>query len=226
MIDSDDDDIVKSTPDRRVKTTKKTVLTKRKVKLISSDSEDEKITGKSIKKSETKEHKMVPTTVDDYFRDEPVIVKWQCEPSVADSNKEIKTNFTKASDHNEFGTHADNDFGKTLQNLDKEPKLKKIKHKSKKSELDVHGDKYFEQTLEELDDNDLINNLDILDKTIEEATQELNAKEKNEEKLSNKISKEGSEKSQYECISVDLAIMKKRQRNDSQSEGTYLLKLF
>lgn len=211
IIESDDEDVVEQTPERPIAKQ----LGKRKIKVISSDSEDEKpkIKKSPAKKSKENEEKLIPISIDDYFGDKPIKmsnIPVQPEKKSDEIEMKVKSRKKKKSKNPELGVHGDSDFDKTLEILDKD-ESKKSKHKSKHSELGVHGDKDFEKTLEELDDDDLINNMDILDKTIEEATK----KEIPKENLSNQSKKATIDSNSTPTINKN---GKKRQRKDSEGK--------
>lgn len=174
---------------------------------------------------------MVPINVDEYFGDKSVKMTWAKTPpkeeQISKVTKEI-SNKSKNIKNPELGIHGDKDFEKTLKELDTPSKSKKRKKKAKNPELKVHGDENFEKTLEELDDDYLINNLDILDKTIEEATHNVEVKGKADKNRGNKDGlKENSptKKGVNENQSIiknapDVPkTEKKRQRNTSEDGG-------
>lgn len=136
-----------------------------------------------------------------------------------------QTNSKKKSRNPELGIHADPNFDKTLENLDKKTSKRK-KKKLKSPELGIHGDADFEKTLEELDDDDFVNNLDILDKTIEEARNtcenknaEKNVKEGSSKENSPNKEKKYPEKSKLTVKDSTPEVSKtnrKRQRSDTE----------
>lgn len=66
-------------------------LSKHKRQLISSDSEDEKVTKTSFKEIELKEEKkVIPICVDEYFGDEHIKMKWQDKLTKSESNEEFR----------------------------------------------------------------------------------------------------------------------------------------
>ncbi|XP_018567232.1 replication factor C subunit 1 [Anoplophora glabripennis] len=168
IIDSDDDDIIESTPEQ---SHSKVSVTKRKVIAINSDSdEDSKHKVKTPKKSKTKNTgKLKPVNIDDVFGNTPI------KQSKVEAVPVIKESVEK----------------------------KQKKNRKPKTEIGVHNDEDFEKTLLELDDEVLIQNADILDKTIERALH------KDVPNVKNTPTKE---KSKHEGE-------KKRQRRSS-SEGT------
>ncbi|CAH1183179.1 unnamed protein product [Phaedon cochleariae] len=164
LIDSDDEDIIISTPEKTPKSSK------RKVHRISSDSEDEKKKKNTPKKSKIKEEKLKPVNIDEIFGNKP-IKQSKVEPLPIVEHKE-ETNKTR----------------------------KGKKKKKGNPEIGIHGDNEFEQTLLELDDDFLEGNVDILDKTIEEALSKV--EKEDPENLSKPVEEEKK--------------LKKRQRDNSQ----------
>ncbi|KAH1024059.1 replication factor C subunit 1 [Dendroctonus ponderosae] len=153
LLDSDDDDVIKGTPEKAAKVRK----AKRKVKVLSSDSEDD---GRSKKNASLKKQKVTDTKQEN-------TTKPQLKPISIDSlNQPIKQTEVKCN------LTEDIEIGKKPQHAS-QPKKEKRK-KPKHVELGIHEDKDFEKTLEMLDedadDTILLDNLDLLDKTIEEAT--------------------------------------------------------
>ncbi|KAK9869471.1 hypothetical protein WA026_003226 [Henosepilachna vigintioctopunctata] len=144
--DSDDSNVVCATPDTHVK------AKKRKLQILSSDSEDDvssakcKIVQKDLKKKDVAHEKLKPVSIADIF------------------GKEVKQ--SKISTKN---------ISQNLKVSEKVISTKKNRGiKKKTTELNVHEDKDFEQTLIDLDDDDdeiFLQNEEILDKTIENATQ-------------------------------------------------------
>lgn len=176
IIDSDDDDVIESTPE---KSQQKVHVSKRKGIVISSDSEeDSKQKAKPLKKSKNKDtEKLKPINIDDVFGNTPIKQK----QSKVESNFVIEDDKSKSSEK------------------------RKKKNRKLKTEIGVHNDEDFEKTLLELDDDVLLQNAELLDKTIEEALQ------KDDANIKNKPTKE---KSKHEGE-------KKRQRKSS-SESKYI----
>lgn len=219
LNDSDDDDVIKTTPERfkkKIKTAKQIIL--------SSDSEDDRAArhlGKRPKKlSPTKapKEKLNLTSVDAYFGNKPVqMSKVVTAPQKDDVPRDTKLK-KKRTRNQESAIHGDKNFDKTLKNLDNS-KSKKIKN----PEIGVHNDVDFDKTLQELDDDDLINNMDILDKTIDEASHQ-NVKDVQEFQQGSKedslnqweIPDEG--RIQYHDKANMSKSSKKRQRNDSDGK--------
>lgn len=97
---------------------------------------------------------------------------------------------------------------KVVVDKPKSVEKKRKKNQKPKTEIGVHDDEDFEKTLLELDDDILLQNADILDKTIEEALQKNGTDDKNKSKATPKPEKE-----------------KKRQRRSS-SEGKFVGEYF
>ncbi|XP_060516743.1 replication factor C subunit 1 [Cylas formicarius] len=145
IIDSDED-VVKTTPERHAS---KKRPTKRRPQVLSSDSDDEQVSKQKQTKSPSKKIKeaknkdlLKPVNIEDVFKNTPVK-----QAKVEHGSETPKSESTK-----------------------KQKKLSAKKFK-KDTELGIHNDKDFEQTLIELDGDDdvLLSNLDVLNKTIEEA---------------------------------------------------------
>nr|CAH7722829.1 unnamed protein product [Callosobruchus chinensis] len=145
VIDSDDDDVIISTPDTKVPKSKTGVL-KRKLLVISSDSEEEVDKKRTEEKGNKKiKEQLKPVNIDDVFNDSPI------KQSKIEHIPKTKIEETPKKD---------------VQ------KQKKRSKKTQKTELGIHDDTDFEKTLLDLDDDVLIENVDVLDKTIEEAMNE------------------------------------------------------
>ncbi|KAG5878665.1 hypothetical protein JTB14_015598 [Gonioctena quinquepunctata] len=142
LIDSDDEDIIESTPNKSKP--KKKEPSKRKVLVLSSDSEDE--AKKELqKKAKVKEDKLRPVNIDEVFSNKPI------------KQSKVEPVPKKGEQHSE-----------------KKSRDKK-KKKKENPEIGVHDDDDFEKTLLELDDDLLLENVDFLDRTIDDA---LNKEEK------------------------------------------------
>lgn len=160
LIDSDDDDVVEVTPEKN--SSKTLHQTKRKVQVLSSDSEDEK-----SKKKKTPEKKKTPIKKQKQIEEKPKL-----RPVNLDVlNKPVKQSKVEYVPKPETS--------KQDKDIDKKAKKKdgnKSKNK-KNTEVGIHDDANFEKTLEELDEDSddtiLLDNLDILDKTIEFASKSI-----------------------------------------------------
>ncbi|XP_030754846.1 replication factor C subunit 1 [Sitophilus oryzae] len=168
---------------------KKTSRIKHKAYVISSDSEDD-IKSKSPEKKKAKSShspKLTPVNIEDVFN-KPIK---QTQPEVIATEK--KENVVKVTP--------------------KKP-TKTNKNTKKNTELGIHANKDFEKTLMELDEDSddtiLLDNMEMLDKTIEEALLEGN--------------KEGSTsviKDQTHEDKLKEKFSKKQQRNGSENESTF-----
>lgn len=87
---------------------------------------------------------------------------------------------------------------------------KEKKNKSGNTEFNVHDDEKFEKTLGDLDDNDIIDNLGILDRTIEDATKQTAGIRGNKQKSSSHKKNNPDELAQ------------KKRKKDNFKEGKYL----
>ncbi|KAJ8961288.1 hypothetical protein NQ318_008973 [Aromia moschata] len=181
IVDSDEE--ITETPD---KTKLISSTNKRKKQVISSDSEDES-KGKTKSPPKMQKNKntestsnLKPVNIDDVFGN--TVIKQSKVELPPETTKIEKTT-------NENGTKK----GKKRQKI--------------KTEIGVHGNEDFEKTLLELDDDVLLENVDILDKTIEEAMQNKEKKESHVKKGVRDSKENSSNKSN-----------KKRQRKDS-TEG-------
>ncbi|KAJ8915620.1 hypothetical protein NQ315_003404 [Exocentrus adspersus] len=180
IVDSDDEDVIQSTPEQNL--AKKSV-NKRKRIVVSSDSEDEskqktKTTPPNkLKNNDTSQLK--PVNIDDVFGNKPI--KQSKVESVATPSTETST----------------------LKPTEKKRKGRDGKKTRKpNTELGIHNDENFEKTLLDLDDDVLLENVDVLDKTIEEACKQQDTD------IHTKTLKEKTEH-----------VEKKRQRKNS-SDGT------
>lgn len=146
MIDSDED-VVEPTPEKN----RKIISKKRKIiQILSSDSEEE-FTNKPKQPKEKERNgfsNLKPIdSLKNVFGDAPV--KQAKVVPIAKPDK-IETPTTTAK------------------------KAKNKKQKKVETEIGVHNDKAFEKTLLELDEDILIDNLDLLDQTVEEALAKAN----------------------------------------------------
>lgn len=178
VIDSDDNDVVESTPE---KNRSKAVVNKCKNAVIISDSEEDSKQKKTSPNKTTDKHTshLKPVNINDVFGKTPI--------------KQSKVEIVPKI------------------NVDKSKLVEKKQKKNRKlkTEIGVHDDEDFEKTLLDLDDDVLLQNADILDKTIEEALQKNNVddnnksskktpKLENEKKRQRRSSAEG--KSKRECL--------------------------
>lgn len=161
ILDSDED-VIDPTPEKN----KKQMAKKRKIHVLSSDSEDESNKPKLLEgkgKNGTSNLKPVDS-LKNVFGDAPV--------------KQAKVVPMTKSQKNDTATSA----GK--------PKNKK--QKKVITELGVHDDEAFEKTLLDLDEDIFIENLDVLDKTIDEALAKDNSPAKDSQKHSSVVSPTGN----------------------------------
>ncbi|XP_050306899.1 replication factor C subunit 1 [Anthonomus grandis grandis] len=202
ILDSDDEDIVENTPE---KTAVKQPV-KRRAHVLSSDSEED---GKAKKKSSKSPSQKAKGS--------------SSEKKKAQSKKDEKPNLKKLKpvDIDFFNKPIKQTQVKQMQKEDKSSS-KDEKTKIAINEGRIHNDKAFEETLKHLDEDDgddtddtiLLDNLDLLDKTIEEA---MKADEENTAKKSNKKSKtEVLEKK----VKEEKITPKKRPRKTSESTPT------
>lgn len=147
-IDSSDDEVIAASPAE----VKKKVITKtKKRKIIDSDSDDENKTVKANKASiRDEKHSLKKVNAADVFGSTPV-KQAKLEKKDRGAEKDVKT-------------YSDNK--KNKHNAKTHPKLE--------TELGIHDDPEFEQSLLELDNDLLLDNVSVLDKTIEEALSNAN----------------------------------------------------
>ncbi|XP_066154359.1 replication factor C subunit 1 [Euwallacea fornicatus] len=146
LIDSDDEDIIESTPE---KPQKKTSL-KRRVQVLNSDSEEERAPSTSSTK---KPKKTLKLQKDSKTKLKLINLESLQKPIEQSEVKYVAKTVEESKDN-------------------KAVKAKKKSKKGKQPEISVHDDKNFGKTLEDLDDSNdtiLLDNLDFLDKTIDEA---------------------------------------------------------
>lgn len=194
------------------------IITKHKSKIvISSDSEDEKVVGtfqsysKSFEKNKLQvEKNKLPISVDEYFGDELVKMKWTESNADLKSNQSVNAAFISS----EFGKcSCKKGFLDNLNVVDKGHSFKKEKiTKPGITEFNIHSDENFDKTLEDLDDNDIIHNLDILDETIEEAT-----------KKTSKTKKSGQKASSHKKSNLVKHTSQNKRQGNNLKEGEYLL---
>lgn len=156
---SSDEDVIECTPEKPKPTKSKSK--KRKVQVISSDSEEEKYTKPckdnitNTNKNHTIGKKLKPlTTLEDIFGKAPVKQTKidNAVPKGSNDKQEVKT---------------------TKQKKDKSP----ISQSVPNTELGISGDPLFDKTLLDLDEDLFVKNLDVLDKTIDEALSNKNSEE-------------------------------------------------
>lgn len=161
---------------------------KRKLQVLSSDSEDEGSSKKQEKKKQQNDSKEVQknlkpvSSLENAFGCGPV--KQSKVEKVAPSEK------------------------KTEETQKPEKRSKSKKQKTKNTELGIHKDEAFEKTLLDLDDDLILENLDALDRTIEEATKhdEEKKNKKQEEKMDMKHEEESKGANGQENNDLDKTI--------------------
>ncbi|KAL1493979.1 hypothetical protein ABEB36_009657 [Hypothenemus hampei] len=164
LIDSDDDDVVKNTPD---KPKKAPTQSKRRLHVLSSDSEDD---SKKKPKSPAKKPKLSLKKLgeDKKHNLKPVDLNSLSIPIKQSEVKHVPKPKTEEKKTNE------------------KPKAKSKNKKNTQSESKAHENKEFERTLKELDEDSgdtiLLDNMDILDKTLEDATQNVIEKQSKQDR--------------------------------------------
>lgn len=143
VIDSSDDEVIEASP---VQAKKTIAINTKKRKIIDSDSDGENKGGKvnATSAKNEKNTKMRKVNAADVFGSTPV--------------KQAKV------EKKEHSTSNDN-IKKESHNKDKNKK----KTEKLETELGIHDDPAFEQSLLDLDNDILLDNVNVLDKTIEEA---------------------------------------------------------
>lgn len=186
ILDSDEEDVVVATPEQKKKKKREKRL---KVEIISSDSEDEPVPKKK------RERRLKAEIISSDSEDESTKTKVP---------QKVKNVEPKLKPVNVADIFKSSPIKQSKVEVLRTPEVKPVEKKSKKkkqdAEKDVHKDSSFKQTLEDLDDEIFIQNMDILDKTLEEAMQ-------NEEKRENKSE------------SNNQVNERKRSRNDSSSDS-------
>lgn len=204
VIDSDDDDdVIKPTPEKNIKVVSKN-SSKRKVQVISSDSEDEKPKKKSpLKNTKGNEPKLIPITVDEYFGDRIAKMSKVVTPPKEEPKEVVQKKSNKKKRKNpEIGIHVDKDFQKTLEELDDDDFMNSI---------DVLEKTFEEATQKIYKDKD--------DKNKKEGSSKENSPNKVNGKEIFTIKNASDKKESPEVSKTD----KKRQRNDSEGNTSICL---